>query len=439
MKRLSAIVVAFFVLTLATASGWWGNGVQVSETDSTTKLTSNSTGIHTAISPKLPANETWNVSFEVKSSVSSLLVEPAYFNGTKFLFAKSPVPVSLKTSEWGRVSVIIPSEEKAQFSALVFIINGTGTVEVNDFSASKAKGQQTSQTQTGTLQPTAQKGGISNVTGSNSDIIVTVILNGTYKSGGTLRADFYITSREKTFTRVDISLKVYYHGIKVFSYSHPSWREYRPGKTVHIYKESRLPILTPPGRYELIFTITPEGGTPLTLTAEIQVKPTIEWFVLVLFFVGAIVGLIYVLIRHKWVLKNAFRWYSKLSIGQRFVLYAVIGLSTSALILAAGAENLANDVAIFVYYLLLMGVLNLWVEYFEPKRDNPELRFGFSLILIGCLSYLSRDTLMKYPAFLLWLLGTALIVKMVLRSIIDKRKPSTPSTIKNIEGLKQSK
>ncbi len=118
----------------------------------------------------------------------------------------------------------------------------------------------------------------------------------------------------------------------------------------------------------------------------------------------SLLGII-LLIRRYWRL--LVKTYREFSIGQRFVFFAVVGLIIAAVILAlGGAENYANDVAIVVYYLLLVGVLNEWVEYLEPKWDRESIREVSSVYLLALLMYLSKDTFTVYPAIAIFALGT---------------------------------
>jgi len=377
MKRPLAVVIAFLAL-LPVVSAWWGTaGIEVGDT---VRIVSDGPGVSTAVSPPFNVNGTVEVFFEVRGE-AELYLQVSYLNGTEFVDALPPVPVPVREN-WTPFSTTVEGNGVA---VLVFILDGPGWVEVRNLTVRPSKGP---------LE----------VTGRSTDLEVTLVMNDTFRPGETIRADFYIRSLSRTFTRVDINLTVLYHGFEVFSYSHPSWRTYAPGRTVHIYHETELPILTPPGRYELVFTVIPEGGEPVTLAVEIRVEPTPEWFALTAFLVASFLVTSLLLWRNRGTVRA---WYSSLSPGQRLVLYAVLSLLLSALLLAAGAEDRANLVALVAYYFLLVGVLNLWFEYFEPKRDSPGLRLGLGLVLVGLLSYLSGVFLA--PVFLA--LGVAVVLK----------------------------
>ena len=50
--------------------------------------------------------------------------------------------------------------------------------------------------------------------------------------------------------------------------------------------------------------------------------------------------------------------------------YAILLLMVAAIILALGNEELANQVAIYVYWLLVVGVVCLTVEYIREERGR---------------------------------------------------------------------
>ncbi len=419
-----AVPILLLLLSLPlVSSGWIGHGVKVSEKNGVVIAVSNETGIHVLISPMKPANTTWNCSFMVKGEgIEYLLVEPGYFSSNgSFLSAKSPTLIGNGSFGWKNASIVIPPVKGASLSAAIFVINGTGRVEIANITFERVvpkpeQAQSTPESSTsGTPQqsstPTAINrdltGNIQKLVINGTDMSVVIIINSTYHPGETIRADFFITNKVGTLNEIDIGLDVYYFGVKVFSYSHPSWREYPAGKTVHIYQESKLPAITPPGRYKLQFYITPVGRETLEVSGEITVLPNLEWFLLMGFLLVLFAGAVYVVLRRERYLGWLVKAYNEFSAGQKFIFFAVIGLILAALILAMGAENYANDVAIFVYYLLLVGILNLWIEYFEPRWDVEEIRMGVSILLLAGLVYLSRDVFTLY-------LSAALVIVAVI-------------------------
>jgi len=92
-----------------------------------------------------------------------------------------------------------------------------------------------------------------------------------------------------------------------------------------------------------------------------------------------------------------------LSVGQKFVLVAVVLLVFAAFVLATGSEADANRTAILAYYFLVFGVLNLLVEYvMNPEEESrfdphPELRAAVSLILLSVVVHFTPEITERYP------------------------------------------
>ncbi|WP_157092396.1 hypothetical protein [Thermococcus chitonophagus] len=354
-------------------------------------------------------------------------MEIGYFssNGT-FLYATKFTKIGEETFGWINLTVIATPQKDANFTALMFVFNGSGTLFIRNFTATPVNASSLSVNSTFIarylsltdilLELKPKKYLIVN----ESDLVALIILNGEeYHPGDEIRADFYIMNKVGIVDEVDIKLEVYYHGIKVYSYSHPSWREYSAGKIVHIFQSSRLPRITPPGKYTLKFYITPKGREPKVATTTIVVKPTLSWFAMVFVAISFMLLLGIVLVKAPKFIEPAVlglkKAYKEFSVGQKFVFYAIVGLILSAIVLALGAENYANDIAIGVYYLLLIGVINLWIEYFEPKWDNPNIRTIASFYLLALLLYLSRVQLTIYPSMISLGIGISLSV-LYLRS-----------------------
>ena len=453
-KALLPMLLIMLTLPLVT-SGWIGHGVTVGEKGNIITAVSNGTGFHTMISPMMRANVTWNCSFSVKTiGTKSIFVESGYFSSNgSFLFAKTPKLIGNGSFGWKSISILVPAYKNANLSALIFAINGSGKAEIANFTCKKAvlspkathstpeppTTKTPSEEHSSTASPQSTAKNIKKLVINDTSISVVILLNGTYHPGGTMRADFFITNKAGTLDEVNIALNVYYFGIKVFSYSHPSWREYPAGKTVHIYQESKLPAITPPGKYKLKFYITPVGRETLEVSGEITVLPNLEWFLLMGLLLALIAGAVYLILRRERYLGWLVRAYDEFSVGQKFIFFAIIGLIVSAIILALGAENYANDVAIFVYYLLLVGVLNLWVEYFEPRWDNEGIREGFSVLLLAGLAYLSRDVFTPYPSVVLVILGAIMLGSALKERVREwtrgkkRGKGVTPPKITEIE------
>jgi len=427
MRKLIALMFIAMLFTFALAQEeWWGNGINIEHNGAVLKATSTREGFNTLISPLTPINTTLKYSFSVKGeNINGVLAEIAYFDENKtFIFAKNVTFIGKGSFGWKNVKITATPFKEANFSSLVLIINGTGMVYLDNFTVSevkpieKPKVESTTQTKTEPPKETEtsatqkmEKETLTNETENlqgllidDEDIKVEIFLNKTYHPGDTIRADFYITNKKGVINEIDIKLEVYYFGIKVFSYEHPSWREYSEGKTVHIFQESKLPIITPPGEYTLKFYITPVGRETKEISTSITVKPNAAWILFLIASIGLLAGVLVIIRRYwSWMVKT----YREFSIGQKFVFFAIIGLILAAVILALGAENYANDVAILVYYLLLIGVLNEWIEYLEPKWDRKDVRTIFSVYFLAFLVYLSRDTFTVYLPMLIFIIGTA--------------------------------
>ncbi|WP_240912102.1 hypothetical protein [Thermococcus sp. M39] len=426
MKKLIPLMLIAMLFTFALAQEeWQGNGINIEHNGTVLKATSTREGFNTLISPQVPINTTLKYSFSIKGeNTNGVLAEIAYFNENKtFIFAKNVTFIGKGSFEWKNVEITAIPFKEANFSSLVIIINGTGMVYLDNFTVSevkpieKPKIESTTQTKTEppkeTETPATQeikKETLTNETENpqkllidDEDIKIEIFLNKTYHPGDTIKADFYITNKKGVINEIDIKLEVYYFGIKVFSYEHPSWREYSEGKTIHIFQESKLPIITPPGKYTLKFYITPVGRETKEISTSITVKPNAKWFLFVITVIALFSGIVLLVKEYwKWIAKT----YKEFSIGQKFVFFAIIGLIIAAVILALGAENYANDVAIAVYYLLVIGVLNEWIEYLEPKWDRNDVREVASIYLLALLMYLSKDTFTVYPAIAIFVLGT---------------------------------
>lgn len=423
MKKLIPLILIILLLPLASArEGWRGNGVSVEGNGTLLKATSTGKGVNTLISPPTPINTTLKYSFSIKGeNTSEVLAEIAYFNenGT-FIFARNVTFIGRGSFDWKKVEITAVPFKKARFSSLLIAINSTGVIYLRNFTVGVIKPKENTATKTETKTETPRETeakttetgkevnkNLQKLLIDDEGIRVEILLNKTYRPGDKIRADFYITNKKGTINEIDVKLEVYYLGIKVFSYGHPSWREYAEGKKIHIFQESGLPLITPPGKYTLKFYITPVGGETRGVSTSITVEPNLKWFLFLITLIALFVGVIF-LIKKYW--RGIIKRYQDFSIGQKFVFFAVIGLIAAAVILGLGAENYANDVAIMVYYLLVIGVLNEWIEYLEPRWDREDARAVFSVYLLALLTYLSRDIFTIYTAIALFVVGTAIAV-----------------------------
>ena len=455
MKKLIPLMLIAMLFTFALAQkGWQGNDINIAHNGTVLKATSTREGFNTLISPLTFINTTLKYSFAIKGeNTNGILAEIAYFDENKtFIFAKNVTFIGNGSFGWKNVEITATPFKEAKFSSLVVIINGTGTIYLDNLTISEIKPKEKPKTETTTTQTKTEppketetsatqeikKETLTNKTENlqrllidDEDIKVEIVLNKTYHPGDTIRADFYITNKQGVINEIDIKLEVYYFGIKVFSYEHPSWREYSEGKTIHIFQESKLPIITPLGKYTLKFYITPVGRETKEVSTSINVKPNVKWFLFVITVIALFSGIVLLVKKYwKWIAKT----YREFSIGQKFVFFAIIGLIIAAVILAFGAENYANDVAIVVYYLLVIGVLNEWIEYLEAKWDRKGAREATSIYLLALLMYLSRDTFTIYPAVAVFFIGTIIgILKLKPKGKKAQRKGNIEK--RNIEKI----
>ena len=449
MKKLIPLMFIAMLFTFALAQEeWQGNGINIEHNGTVLKATSTREGFNTLISPLIPINTTLKYSFSIKGeNTNGVLAEIAYFDENKtFIFAKNVTFIGEGPLGWKNLELMAIPYKEAKFSSLMVVINGTGTIYLDNFTITEIKSiekpktettETPKKTETTTLQET-KKETLTNETENlqrllidDEDIKIEIFLNKTYRPGDTIRADFYITNKQGVINEIDIKLEVYYFGIKVFSYEHPSWREYSEGETIHIFHESKLPIITPPGKYTLKFYITPVGREIKEVSTPIIVKPNVKWFLFVITVIALFSGIVLLVKKYwKWIAKT----YREFSIGQKFVFFAIIGLILAAVILAFGAENYANDVAIILYYLLVIGVLNEWVEYLGPKWDRKGAREATSIYLLALLMYLSRDTFTIYPAVAVFFIGTIIgILKLKPKGKKAQRKGNIEK--RNIEKI----
>lgn len=124
--------------------------------------------------------------------------------------------------------------------------------------------------------------------------------------------------------------------------------------------------------------------------------------------------------------EKVFKPVISLSVGQKFVLVAIILLVSAAIVLAVGNENDANRIAILAYYSLVLGVLNLLVEYVMNPEENrsdpyPDLRAIVSLAVLGILMYSTPEITRKFPhAYLIPFIVSFLVIYPKLMKKIDK-------------------
>jgi len=125
-------------------------------------------------------------------------------------------------------------------------------------------------------------------------------------------------------------------------------------------------------------------------------------------------------------IEKVFKPVISLSLGQKFVLVAIILLISAAIVLASGNETDANRIAILTYYSLVLGVLNLLFEYIVNPEENqsdphPDLRAAISLAVLGILMYFTSEITKKFPnAYLIPIIVSFLILSPKLIKLINK-------------------
>lgn len=110
---------------------------------------------------------------------------------------------------------------------------------------------------------------------NNSDFNVTIYIDKINEAGKKINLDFFITNlKQQEVNEVNIKLDIYSYGVKIFSKTKPSWKQFKFNETVHISQNANLPLFTPPGCYKLKFSITPENMETEKINTQIQVNQT---------------------------------------------------------------------------------------------------------------------------------------------------------------------
>jgi len=209
--------------------------------------------------------------------------------------------------------------------------------------------------------------------------------------GETTKFYFEITNKDReTMRRIDISVKISYFGKTVYEKYGLSLRDYKPREKITIFTQETLPIITPPGEYEVQLHFKPESLDDRYIDYKLYVKPSI-YQLLSLSLLTSILGLLTLYFSTTMkvfrssiqLIKNNFE---VSTVGQKFISIGIAILIIAAFELALGLESLANEFALIAYLLLMIGVSNLLLEYIE--LGEPEIRYVLSTYIFSASLFL---------------------------------------------------
>jgi len=103
------------------------------------------------------------------------------------------------------------------------------------------------------------------------------------------------------------------------------------------------------------------------IETNIQIILEILGIMLILLYIPRLKITIYNLLRKTYLIIKSF------SLGQKFVLIAIVLLICSAVSLIKNNENYANAIAILSYYFLALGILGEFVNYILRKKINSKI------------------------------------------------------------------
>jgi len=110
------------------------------------------------------------------------------------------------------------------------------------------------------------------------------------------------------------------------------------------------------------------------------------------------------------------RTFNNFSVGQKFVFLAICSLIMTIFPVVLRFETFANDLAILIYFSLVIGVVNLFWENFKTKTTNlklhPSSRLLLSLIALGLSTYLSN----KILGTLIFALTLFVLIRVAVKS-----------------------
>lgn len=144
---------------------------------------------------------------------------------------------------------------------------------------------------------------------------------------------------------------------------------------------------------------------------NMQIILEILLVILILLYVPKLKNITYRIFEKSYSLLKSF------SLGQKFVLIAIILLICSAIFLIKNDENYANAVAILSYYFLSLGVLNEFIDYILEKRIDNKINIiktFISLIILGLVIHYTSDIeyYFKYLDDLIIVIALIYIIKL---------------------------
>ena len=148
---------------------------------------------------------------------------------------------------------------------------------------------------------------------------------------------------------------------------------------------------------------------------NMQIILEILLVILILLYVPKLKNITYRIFEKSYSLLKSF------SLGQKFVLIAIILLICSAIFLIKNDENYANAVAILSYYFLSLGVLNEFIDYILEKRINNKINIiktFILLIILGLVIHYTSDIeyYFKYLDDLIIVTALIYIIKLKIKN-----------------------
>ncbi len=157
------------------------------------------------------------------------------------------------------------------------------------------------------------------------------------------------------------------------------------------------------------------------IKTNMQIILGILGIILILLYISKLKTVLYNLFRKTYFLIKSF------SLGQKFVLIAIILLIYSAISLIKNNENYANAIAILSYYFLTIGVLNEFVDYILEKKINDKINIiktFTSLIFLGVAIYYTDEIkyYFRYLYILVFIIAIVYIVYILIKLNNNKKR-----------------
>jgi len=225
----------------------------------------------------------------------------------------------------------------------------------------------------------------------------------------TLRTESYVLAGEtkifnlditnkknETIRKIDMEVEVTYLGKVVYHDQGASIRDYNPGQKVTVYIKRHIPVLTPPGAYNIQLHIKPENLGERYLEYTVYVRPSIYQLLMSLLAIISFDLLLYRFDKMKKLILSLTSFISKkpgdfkhFKYWQQFVCIGIVLLVIAAFTVTFGVESIANQFAIIAYFLILIGTTNNLLEYI--KLGDPKINYALSTYLLSAVIYLSID------------------------------------------------